>query len=89
MQFAFFYSKDIQKFFWNAIDFVEDLEMTQIARGARRGWGHVLCVIMTQCVRKLICDSDLIRKCKTSFIEVFVIGLGSRFWEVCERTEEL
>ena len=30
IQFAFFYPKDIQ-FFWKTIDFVENLEMTQIA----------------------------------------------------------
>ena len=28
--------------------------------GARAGGGHVLCVIMTQCIRKSICDSSLI-----------------------------
>ena len=32
MQFAFFYPKDIQKFFQKTSDFVENLEMTQIAR---------------------------------------------------------
>ena len=44
--------------FWETIDFVKNLEMTQIARG---GWGggHVFCVIMMQCVRKSICDSSL------------------------------
>ena len=31
MQFAFFYPKDIQKVFWKTIDFVENMEMTQIA----------------------------------------------------------
>ena len=33
MQFAFLYPKDIQKNFWKTIDFVENLEMTQIAGG--------------------------------------------------------
>ena len=36
MQFAFSYPKDIHIVFWKAIDFVENLEMTQIA-GRRRG----------------------------------------------------
>ena len=32
MQFVFFFNpRDIQKFFWKTIDFVEKLEMTQIA----------------------------------------------------------
>ena len=44
MQFAFFF-----------IDFVENLEMTQIVGGG----SHVLCVITTQCVRKSILDSPL------------------------------
>ena len=35
MQFALFYPKDIQKSFWKTIDFVEILEMTQIAAGGR------------------------------------------------------
>ena len=35
MQFAFFYPKDIQKNFWETFDFFENLEMTQIAGGAR------------------------------------------------------
>ena len=34
--------------------------MTQIA-GDGGGGCQVLCVIMTQCVRKLICDSPLIK----------------------------
>ena len=33
MQFVFFYPKDIQNVFWKTIDFVENLEMTQIAGG--------------------------------------------------------
>ena len=33
MQFSFFYPKDIQKYFWKTIDFVENLEITQIAGG--------------------------------------------------------
>ena len=37
MQFAFFYTKDIQKIFWKTIDFVKNLEMTQIA------WGRGSC----------------------------------------------
>ena len=32
--------------------------MTHIAGGA--GWGHLVCVIMTHCVRKSICDSSVI-----------------------------
>ena len=31
MKFAFFYPKDIQKYFWKTIDFVKNLEVTQIA----------------------------------------------------------
>ena len=55
MQFAFFYPKDIHKVFWKTISFVENLEMVQIAGGR----GHILCVIVTQCVQKLIFDSPL------------------------------
>ena len=33
MQFAFFYPKNIEIFLWKIIDFVENLEMTQIAGG--------------------------------------------------------
>ena len=55
MQFAFFYRKDIENFFWKTIDFVENLGITQIAGGG----GHVLCVVMTQCVRRSVCDSPL------------------------------
>ena len=50
MQFAYLYPKDIQKRFWKSINFVKNLEMTQIARGG----GHVHCTIMTQCVRRSI-----------------------------------
>ena len=58
MQFAFFYPKNIFKLFWKiSLVFAENLEMTQIAGG---GGGQVLYVIMTQCVRKSICDSPLI-----------------------------
>ena len=46
--YAFSYPKDIQFFFLETIDFVENLEMTQIP-GA---WDQVLCVIMTQCIQK-------------------------------------
>ena len=35
MQLVFFYPKDIQKFFWKIIDFVENLEMIQIAGDER------------------------------------------------------
>ena len=59
MQFFFFYPKDIQNFFGKTIDFVENLEMEQIAGG--RGGRHVHCVILTQCVRSSICDSLLKR----------------------------
>ena len=37
MQFALFYPKDIQKYFLKAIDFIENLEMTQIAGGGGTG----------------------------------------------------
>ena len=33
MQFAFLYPEDIQNFFWKTIDFVKNLEMTQLAGG--------------------------------------------------------
>ena len=33
MSFAFYYPKDIQNFFWKTIDFVKNLEITQIAGG--------------------------------------------------------
>ena len=60
MQFAFFYLKNIQKVFWKTIDFVENLEIAQIAGGGGGGaGGHLLCVLMTQWVRKSICDSPL------------------------------
>ena len=36
MSFAFFYPKDIQIFIQKTIDFVENLEMTQIAAGGQR-----------------------------------------------------
>ena len=54
MQFAFFYPKDIQNFFWKLINFAENLEMTQTAMGGDgRGWkDYVFCVIMTQWGRK-------------------------------------
>ena len=64
MQFAFFYPKDIQNFSWKTLDFVKNLEMTQIAGGwwgGGEGVSHALCVIMTQCVRKSIYDSPLTR----------------------------
>ena len=44
MQFPLIYPKNI---FWKTVDFIKNLEMTQIAGGGR---GHVLCVI---------CDSPL------------------------------
>ena len=58
MQFAFFYPKDIHKVFWKTISFVENLEMVQIAGGR----GHILCIIVTQCVQKLTFDSPLTEK---------------------------
>ena len=58
IQLAFFYPKCIQKIFLENYRIVENLKMTQIA--ARRGGSHVLCVIMTQCVLKLIYDLPLI-----------------------------
>ena len=39
-------------FFWKIINFVENLEMKQITRGQGKRGGHVLCIIMTQCVHK-------------------------------------
>ena len=50
-----FYPKDIPNFFWKIIDFVENLEITQIAGDG----AHVLCVILTKCIRKSMCDSPL------------------------------
>ena len=32
--------------------------------GVGGGWGHVLCVIMTQCIRKSISDSPLNSNCE-------------------------
>ena len=60
MQFVFFYPKVIQKHFWKTVDFVKNLEMTQIAAG--RGGGGVggSDAIMTQCVQKLICVHHLL-----------------------------
>ena len=58
----FFLQKTFNNFFWKTIDSVKNLKTKQIAggrEGAGRGGGHVLCVIMTQCVRKSICDSIL------------------------------
>ena len=55
MHFAFFYPKNIEISLWKIIDFVENLEMTN-SRG--RG-SHALCLIMTRCLRKLICNSPL------------------------------
>ena len=51
--------------FWKTIDFVENLEMTQIAGCGvcvcvGGGGGHVVRVIITQCVRKSMCDLSLI-----------------------------
>ena len=40
------------------MDFVKNLEMTHIVGDERRG-GYVICVIITHCVRKSICDSPL------------------------------
>ena len=40
MQFAFFYPKDIQNFSWKTLDFVKNLEMTQIAGGWWGGGGE-------------------------------------------------
>ena len=42
MQFAFFYPQDNQIIFWKTIDFVKNLEMTQIAgeRGESCFVGH-------------------------------------------------
>ena len=72
IQFAVFYPKDIQKFSWKTMDFVKILKMVQIAGGG----GHAFCVIRTQCVRKLICDSTLkdiscIKQPQTLYICVF------------------
>ena len=40
MQFAFLYPKDSQNIFWKTIDFVENLEVTQIAGGKEGGGGR-------------------------------------------------
>ena len=58
MQFAFFFYPDgIQKLFWKIIAFVES---GNDANSRGWGWGdHILCVNMTQCVRKSISDSPL------------------------------
>ena len=56
--------------FWKTINFVGNLEMTQIAGGSKgkRRHGHVLCVIMTQCVGKAIRGSLLtVRHVSTAF----------------------
>ena len=66
----FFILKTFKNLFWKTIDFVENLEMTQIAGGSKgkRRHGHVLCVIMTQCVGKSICGSPLtVRRVSTEF----------------------
>ena len=52
------------------IDLVENLEMTQGGRG-----DHVLRIIMTQCVRKSICDSPL--KYERSYINPRSINISS------------
>ena len=56
MQSAFFYLKGIQKIFWKTIDFVKNLEMTQIAGGGGIVFFASLCVMLngSQCVRKSI-----------------------------------
>ena len=41
MPFTFLYSKDIQKYFWKTIDFVENLEMTEMAGGGESLWGSL------------------------------------------------
>ena len=61
MQYAFIYPKNIQKLYRRITDFAENREITLIVRGGRGG-GHVLCVTMTQCVRKSTCDSPITRK---------------------------
>ena len=56
---------------FKTIDFVEILGMTHVAEGRDgTGWcgGCLVCVIMTHCVRKSICNSPLIcRKFETIF----------------------
>ena len=54
MQFAFFYPKDIQNFFWKLINFAENLEMTQTL-----SHNDVFCVIMTQWGRKSMSNLTL------------------------------
>ena len=54
MQSTFFVVKDNWNIFKEIIDFIENLEITQSTGG-----GHVICIIMTHCVRKSICDSPL------------------------------
>ena len=47
--------KVIQNTFWKTIDF----EILKRSNDQRVGGAHVIRVIMTHCVRKLICDSPL------------------------------
>ena len=49
----------IFKTFFRKLHFVENLEITHLLRGRRGGDGHAVCVIMTHCVQKSICDSPL------------------------------
>ena len=63
MQFTFFILKTFKNLLpskLKTIDFVENLEMTQVYGDAGGGGGGLLlCIIMTQCIRKLICYSLL------------------------------
>ena len=60
MRFAFFfYPNDIKNVFWKTINFVENLEMTQIARD-EVGEGSCSLHHYDACVRESICDSPLI-----------------------------
>ena len=40
------------------MDFVKNMKMIHIVGGG--GGGHVICIIMTHCVRKSICDNTFV-----------------------------
>ena len=64
MQFAFFCNMKTFKFFLENYQFCQKSGNDANSRGREEGggaveWGHVRCVIMTQCIRKSICDLPL------------------------------
>ena len=60
MQFTFFAVRDIKKNFLENYVFCQKSGNDTCSRRWARGEGHVVCVIMTHCVQKSICDSFLI-----------------------------